>query len=927
MRTIGPAKSLWLVWCLAMLLAVSVSGSARAAFGISSLDGQVTDAGGGAFMQAAGHPYAVTVSVRFNTHPEDQFGFQVPWPDAPVKDVIVDPPAGLVGNPSAAAKCRTDELAPHPGLAAPAISTCPSAAQVGVVHIVDANLISLEPDAPIYNMVSPPDVPARLGFNVLGVMVMLDASVRTGSGYAISLAGRNVGEGLPLIGTDVTLWGVPQDPTHDSQRACPGRFPPGMNGPTCTTDAPARPFLRLPTSCPADPSQGLETTVRTDSWTNPGVFSTASFFSHVAPNFPDPGWPGAQQGTTGCDSVPFDPTFTAKPATPASPGASGFVFDLGLPQTDDPNVVGESDLKRAVVSLPAGVRVNPASAGGLGACSPAQIALSSSAVPTCPDSSKVGTLRIDTPLLEQPLDGAVYLAKPHENPSHSLVAIYLVARGPGVVLKLAGGVSPDSRNGQLRAVFDDLPQLPFSNLHLEFFGGVRAPLSNPSRCGTYTTHAVLTGWSGKQVTSDSSFTTSHDGHGAPCPKARFRPSFSAGTTNPVAGKHSSLSVTIARSDDDEELGAIDSIQMPDGLLATIKGVKLCTGVDARAGKCAASSRIGSVTAAAGVGPDPFAVDGKVYLGGRYKHAPFSLVFEVPVIAGPFDLGQITIRSAANIDRHNATLKVVTDRLPTILQGIPLQVRLVNVTIDRKGFILNPTSCATKQITGVIRSTAGTLAHVHDRFQVGECASLGLHPGFSIRVGSKGHTGKGSSTPLKTVLKMPAGGTNLKSVAVRLPLSLNGLLPIINNACTQVQFDTGHCEQARAGSATAITPLLAHGLRGGVYFVFDPNEPAGSLPNLVVALRGQVDFDLVGKIKIPNDGSLGTTFATVPDVPVKKFVLSLVAGSHGPVGVAENLCSPSARRKTASLTFTGQNGLVVHEQQHLHVAGCHRRARR
>jgi hypothetical protein len=175
--------------------------------------------------------------------------------------------------------------------------------------------------------------------------------------------------------------------------------------------------------------------------------------------------------------------------------------------------------------------------------------------------------------------------------------------------------------------------------------------------------------------------------------------------------------------------------------------------------------------------------------------------------------------------------------------------------------------------------------------------------------------------------MPKGGANLKSVSVTLPLSVQALLSVVNNACTQAQFDAGHCEQARAGSATAITPLLAHGLRGGVYFVTDPTKPAGALPNLVVALRGQVDFDLVGTIKIPSNGSLGTKFTTVPDVPVKKFVLSLVAGSHGPVGVAENLCSPSARRKTASIVFTAQNGKTVSLHQHLKVAGCHRRARR
>jgi hypothetical protein len=437
----------------------------------------------------------------------------------------------------------------------------------------------------------------------------------------------------------------------------------------------------------------------------------------------------------------------------------------------------------------------------------------------------------------------------------------------------------------------------------------------------------MSGWSGKTVDSVSSFTTTHDGHGQPCPAPRFKPTFLVGSSNPVAGKHSPLTVSIARTDDDQEIGAIDAIQLPDGLLATLAGVPRCSGANARAGTCPAGSRLGSVTATAGSGPNPFAVTGTVYLGGKYQHAPFSVIFEVPVIAGPFDLGQITIRSALQIDRHNATAKVISDPLPTILEGIPLQVRLVNVVIDRKGFMLNPTSCAPKQITGSLRSTAGTVAHVHAPYHVLGCSGLGFKPGFSIRVGSKGHTAKGSSTPLKTVLTMPKGGANLKSVGVSLPLSLNALLPVVNNACTQTQFDAGHCEDARAGSATAITPLLDHALRGGVYFVKDPDKPNGALPNLIIALRGQVPFDLVGTIKIPHGTTLATNFTTVPDVPVKKFVLNLVTGSHGPLGVAQNLCSPAARRKTATIQFTGQNGKTITRHQHLHVNGCNHKKTR
>jgi hypothetical protein len=913
---------LGVVGALALVLCGLLASTASAAFGIAGFDGRASQADGSLFTQAGGHPASLTTRIDFNTTLKATPVGDIPFPDEAVKDILVDAPAGLVGSPASVARCTVDQLGFGGDVLGP---TCPSASQVGVATVtLTFGRVFL---VPVYNMTAPPDVTARFGFNVLGVVVLADAEVRTGSDNGVSFNVHNVSEGTALLSTELTLWGVPSDSSHDADRSCPGESIPQGGGPSCATDAKRVAFLRFPTSCGVDPGQGMPFTLRADSLFHPGVFVTSTFFTHQSPGLfdglPPDQW-GPQQGVTGCGDVPFDPSFSARPARSVSPGASGYAFDLTLPQTDDPGQLGESDLRKVVVTLPQGVRVNPSSANGLGACSPAQIGLGSTGEPSCPDSSKIGKLEIITPVLEEPLEGSVYLATPHQNPSGSLIAVYLVARGPGLVIKLAGGVSPSASNdGQLTARFENLPQTPFSSMHLEFFGGDRAALSNPPRCGTYTTHAILTGWSGKTVDSVSSFTTSHDGHGAPCPPARFTPGFSAGTTNPVAGKHSPMSVTISRTDDDEEIGAVDGVQLPNGLLATIAGVPQCSATAASTGTCPVGSRIGSVTAAAGAGTDPFAVTGTVYLGGPYKGAPFSVIFEVPVIAGPFDLGQITIRGALQIDRHDATARIVTDPLPTILQGIPLQVRVVHVAIDRKGFILNPTSCARKQITGTLRSTTGTIAHVSDRFQVLGCPGLALHPRFSIRVGGKGHTAKGATTPLKTVLTMPKGGTNLKTVGVSLPLSLNARLDVVNNACTRAQFETGHCEDARTGTATATTPLLDKPLRGGVYFVKDPTKPTGALPNLIIALRGQVPFDLIGTIKIPHGTTLATHFTTVPDVPVKKFVLNLTAGQHGSLGVAQNLCSPSARSKTATITFTGQNNKTLVQHQHLHVTGCPR----
>ena len=579
------------------------------------------------------------------------------------------------------------------------------------------------------------------------------------------------------------------------------------------------------------------------------------------------------------------------------------------------------------MALPKGVILSASAANGLHGCSDAQFGLHQDVDAECPRASKIGTVKITTPVLPDPLEGAVYQGT---QTSNQVFRIFIEAAGDGARVKLPGSIDVDPVTGQITSTFDNTPQLPFSDFELSFKGGQGAPLTNPAGCGTYTTTAELTPWSSPTTpvaTVRSSFDISFDGNGAQCPaKRRFAPGFVAGTADPVGGRSTSFTLSVSRDDEDQELQGI-SVSMPRGVTGRIANVPLCPRVEAAFGTCGQDSQVGSVETGAGAGANPLFLPGKVYITGPYKGAPFGLSIVVPAIAGPFDLGTVVVRSTIFVDRHTAQLRVVSDPLPTILDGVPLQVRAVNVTIDRSKFIINPTNCDEMRVAGTITSTQGAVAHVGNRFQVGECDRLPFHPKMTLKVGGKGHTSHGSSTPFTTTLEMTPGQANLKAVGVTLPLTLNALLNVVNNACTQDAFDAGHCEEARAGSAVAVTPLLKHALRGGVYFVKDPTKPTGSLPNLVVALRGQVDFDLVGQIKIPGGTRLATHFNTIPDVPVKKFTLKLVSGPKGPLGVAEDLCTPKAQRQTAAVSFRAQNGDLIQTRKRLDVAGCHSRARR
>lgn len=895
-----------------------------AGFGVDAFDGQLVDAAGNLMTQAGGRPAQGDVSIDFNKAFDGAVNVGQGAPSALAKDVFVDLPPGFIGNPTAVDQCTLADLA-NVGAGFNPLPLCPPTSQIGTVTIRSLGYPAVRGPYPVFNVVPPPDRPARFGFNIFGSVVSLDAEVRSDGDYGITIAARNLPAALGVSGTTVRLWGVPSDPSHTFERACPGRLPPVIeNGPTCASGAPPKPLLRNPTAC-TDPGVGLPTTARVNSWNNPGVFETNTWFTHRQPGYPlaPEDW-GAQIGPTGCDRVPFDPTLTGRPAIRRVNSPTGFTFELGLPQDDsNPTGVAQSDLRSASVTLPAGVRVSPSSADGLKACSSAQIGLRERGAPTCPEASKIATVTVETPLLPDPLQGAVYLATPRQNPFGNLLTIYLVAEGPGVILKLAGRIDADPITGQLRTTFDDNPQLPFSKLRLVFDGGPRAALVTPRQCGTYTTHAQLTGWSGRSVPVESSFEVSADGNGAACPGPKFAPKLDAGTTNPVAGSTSTFVTRITRDDADQELGGL-RINPPEGLLGYISKAELCSDAAANAGTCGEASRIASVSTGAGAGSHLFYItNGRAYITGPYKGAPFGLSIVVPAVAGPFDLGTVVVRASIFVDKHNATLRIVSDPLPTILEGIPLQVRDVRVEVDKPGFILNPTSCAEKAITGEVTSTEGTRAAVSSRFQVGDCARLGLRPSIRLTVGGRGKTQRGRTTTFTTELRMPERGANLRSVRVALPITLNARLDVVNRACTRDQFEAGDCERARAGSATVHTPLLRDPLSGGVYFVRNGNP----LPDLFVALRGQVDFDLIGRVSIPNGKRLGTTFSTAPDVPFSRFVLRLVSGRKGPVGNAANLCRPRSRRATAEVDFIGQNGKVLQLDKRLTIKGCKKRAAR
>ncbi len=846
----------------------------------------------------------VELTTRFSSISEARSLFDDPSPNvlliAPTenfRDVVVHVPPGLVGNPTATpARCMLSQLTTQStrGTLRIGIPACPPESQVGLAQFNIGEIV------PVYNLVPPPGSPAAFGFFYNSITIVLLARVRP-SDHGIDIVTTKSVSSVPLPKVEVTLWGQPTDPSHDPLRHQCLHGARGHNPSVGDCSLRTRndvPFLRMPTSCPGTP---LVWGIEMDTYQNVGRFihkETAT----------DP--------IIGCQLTRFDPGFALEPSTQTPHAPSGVDASVALNQDWGVNGFGAADLRRASVTLPEGLTINPSSADGLDACTDAQLGLRQEGPAQCPDASKLGTITTRTPLLDHEIGGSIYLRTQNSDDPMSgelfRIAVELRSDRDGLAVKLPGSIRADPNTGRLTTVFDDLPQLPFETMTLRFKRGPRAPLASPSVCGTHTTTSDLLGWNDLAQHIESSFITTG------CKPPRFEPTFRAGVEQPVAGSSSPFHVALSRTDDDQEFRGL-TLNTPRGLLARVKDADRCANAAANAGTCPAGSQIGHAKVAAGVGTNPFWVtNGRVYLTGPYRGAPYGLAVAVDAVAGPFNLGTVVVRQAIHVDPRTADLRVVSDPFPTIVKGVPLHIRSVRVSVDKPRFMVAPTNCSTLHATGTATGADGSTAALRSRFRVGSCKNLAFSPKLSLSVGSNGHTTRGISTPLRAVLTQKPGQSNIRSVKVVLPQTLAALLNVVNRACTLAEYNDGRCRKAEAGSALARTPLLEDPLRGGVFFVRHPGRP---LPDLMVALRGDIDIDLVGRVTIPGGTRLATNFDLIPDAPVSKFELNIISGRQGPLGVSTNLCSRRGQRSTALVQMRGQNGDAITRNQRLRIRGC------
>ncbi len=914
--------------------ALAVEGPAPS-YGVQSYELEPEEESGLPATQAGSHPFQLSTTLVLNSKTQLSdiagHGFEVRPEVEPVamsKDLRFNLPPGLVGNPTPLPKCSLVQFSQ----AFSEKGFCPSNTVVGVATPIITNIykgpfIPYIISVPLYSLEPSVGEPAKFGFITPVGPVVLDTSVRTGGDYGVVVTVPNLTQGAGIIGNVVTFWGVPDDPRHDNARnfeclqdTAPWESEVRGPEPSCPVQEKSQPLLIMPTACGGAP----QTTIETDPWEDIGQFASKQYMFQNSMGEPTP--------TDGCNRLNFEPSITVAPDGQQASTPTGLTVGVHVPQEASLNPTGlaESSVKDTTVTLPAGVALNPAGADGLSSCGLGEIGLESPVEQSCPESSKVGTVEIHTPLLPHPLVGAAYLAAQNANPFGSLVALYIVAKDPfsGVLVKLAGQVTPDPSTGQLVSTFKNTPQLPFEELNLHFFGGSRAPLGTPALCGGYTSIAAIAPWSGNAaVDSSSEFKITSGPNGGACSDPLpFDPSLTTGSLNIQAGAFTPFTMTMSREDGNQNLDAIQ-LKMPSGLLGTLSSVKLCGEAEGNAGTCGPESLIGHTTVSVGLGGNPYTVTGgEVFITGPYEGAPYGLSIVNPAKAGPFDLGKVIVRAKIEVNPTNAALTITSDptgpyAIPQLIDGIPLQIKHVNVSVDRPDFTFNPTNCAPQAITGALTSSQGVVKALSVPFQVTNCATLKFKPIFSVSTNGKTSRANGASLNVKlTYPKAPFGSqANIGKVKVDLPKQLPSRLTTLQKACPDSTFNANPAAcppDSRIGTATATTPVLPVHLEGPAYFVSHGGE---KFPELIVALSGEgVTVYLHGETFISPKGITSSTFRTIPDVPIGIFELKLPQGSDSALAANGNLCTAKLVMPT---TFVAANGMTIKQSTPITATGC------
>ena len=849
-----------------------------------------------------------STNTQAGAHPNVTASFQLESPGHPeiARNVQVNLPVGVFGNPGAIPKCQSTNFA---------LNECAPATQAGLVTVFadyEGTENFLLGTAPVYNTEPEgEDETARLGFvaPTVNVPIVIPLTVRSATDYGVRMNIAGIPQSIPFYAASFEAWGFPADSSNDEHRfpiGSPGAPPgcPGLASTGCiATPYPkaatfVRPYINNPSVCTGQP---LPVSLRVETYGDPHNPSEAE---------------AEYPATTGCERQRFDPILNAGLTTNQTDSPSGLDLQLRADQFLEKSP-SPSQLRSASLLLPQGLSINPDAADGQTSCTNADARFGSDAAGQCPDNSKIGTFDVRTPALEGPLKGSLYIGQPLPGDQYR---VFMLADGFGVHAKFVASVHPDPATGQLTMSVSDLPQVPFEEFNLHLFASDRGLVATPTQCTLYKVDSLFVPWNDRLSPQHSSpfLSLSSGPNESSCPpeKRPFHPRLVAGASNAVAGAFSSFQLRLDRDDGDQFLGDL-KFRMPPGFTGSLRGISYCPEAaiataalnlgrnELAAPSCPSSSQIGTTNVAAGPGSHPFHAVGKMYLAGPFNGAPLSVAAVTPALAGPYDYGVVVVRVALHVDPLTAQVSAVSDTVPSIIGGIPIRMRSIKVNIDKPNFTINPTNCSPFTVDSQGIGDQGTVTDFSSYFQVLNCRALDFKPKMTIRqLGGRKGTGRSENPAIRFDLWTRPGDANIKSIAVTLSKSFAIDQRHLGNICSKAQLATERCAGRNAiGTVTTETPLLDAPLTGPAYAV----SGFGNLPRIVFILAGQVTIMPEARSSSVEGGHLKTVVPVVPDTPIGHFRFDLKGGKQGYLVNTRSLC---ASKPLIDVDYTAQNGKTL-----------------
>ena len=833
--------------CAFLAFAVATPAAHAADFGIvpGSLVVRALDAEGNPENRAGAHPDRLQID----------FALSVEGTETSLRDLVFELPPGLGGYPDSVPECPRGQFE--------AGEECSEESRVGT--LVLEFLGGGESSLPVFQLEPEPGEVLAFGSSP-GFDVPLEMELRP-EDFGITLAASDLSESPVVSGARAELWGVPAD---------------RQSG----TAIPRRPFLTLPPRCGP-----LEVTLRARSW------------------LPDAGWSSATAESdpplAGCQELSFAPQLELELDDPAADAPTGAAIDLRMPEDRSPDGQASAQLEAATIELPPDLTVSPGGAVGLTACGDARFGLGDADPASCPASSRVGAIEIETPLLDEPLDGAIYLGE--ERPGERF-RMLIAARARGATVKLVSALNADPETGRLSARLTDLPQLPLSRLTMSFDGGPQALLATPLACGEAFAGGSFESHRGGKPETSAAAVSIAAANGSSCSgPPGFAPALIAASSGHAAGRSTAFSMTVVRHPG-QLLTRRFAVGLPRGLSAALAGIELCSPAGAASGACPPPSRIGAAVAQVGSGPSPAVLHGDVYAAGAYGTAPFSMAIVFAAAVGPFDLGSTVVRAALRVHPRSGRLSIESDPLPRVVEGVPLRFRSLGLSVDRPGLLRNPTSCDPAAFDAAFESSAGGIATATSPLVVRRCGRLRLRPRFSLRLTGRSRLRRDARPGLRVTTRLRSRDTNLRAMRIALPRALGFDISGLREICSRRDAVDGLCSaRARVGSARARTPMLGEPLKGAIYVV----QPQGDgLPDLWIGLAARgLRVDVRGRT-LKRRGRIFTSLVGLPDVPLSRFTMRLRGGKRGVLSLRTGVCGRRDRKRllASPLVAKGQNGV-------------------